>query len=151
MLFQIDFSGMRKPTLQSSLWLEDCTSLDIRARKQLMVRLSAQVSPVSIQDHLNISGALFSYMFCILTESRERSLVIKALEFFCRAAQTTENSTVFAKCPQQFLDICVDLMCANFSCTDPFALMSQADPSTGMGAMCYDLCLLGWISRTICL
>lgn len=126
-IVQIDFNGCRKQPFQNYFWLEDCSSLDVKSKKQLRVRLSDKLSASSSvqQDYLVTVEALITTVHAILRESADHGQVMRALEFFSKMSSVSDNASIFAKCPQSLLECFVDHLCTNFTNTDPLYLFSM--------------------------
>lgn len=122
---KVELSGRKRQHLQTFAWLEDCYTMDPRAKAMMETRISDQFSNASIHTYQRASEALLWHLCSSLDDVVDRSEVLRSLDLLSRLASSPDNAATFSRCPGSFLSKVVELLCVNSTSVDPSAICAQ--------------------------
>jgi hypothetical protein len=88
---------------------------------EYMSLVEESVPSTSHVSYVRTVKSLFPLLQRYLT-SLERDTVYRAVELLSRLAQSTENTTMFSLCPNEFLETLVQLLVVSYTAVEPLEL-----------------------------
>jgi hypothetical protein len=79
-------------------------------------------------DYLSAAEAVISGLYSIVSTCSDKSFVVRTVELIGRIANVGDVvNVVFAKCPDELLELLVELVCVNNTSIDPFSILAQTE------------------------